>query len=265
MRNRLATVGLSLLVTLVAVACAVSPTGRKQLLLFPEGEVATMGATAFAQQKQDIPVSQDSGQRAYVQCVTNHLLTAMGQQPSEWEVVLFDANQVNAFALPGKKIGVYTGLLAVASNQDMLAAVIGHEIGHVIAKHSNERLSTQYAAQTGLSVIQALGGEMTEQKRLVYGALGLGAQYGVILPYGRQQELEADRIGLELMARAGFNPQQAVALWENMARAGGQQPPQFLSTHPSNQTRIRDLQSAMPPALALLQQARTAGKTPRCR
>lgn len=264
MRPRtLATVA-SLVVAATLVACAVSPTGRKQLLLFPEAEVATMGATAFDQQKQETPASRDTAQKAYVQCVANHLLNAMGQQPADWEVVLFESAQVNAFALPGRKIGVYTGLLKVASDQHMLAAVIGHEIGHVIAKHSNERISTQYAAQTGLAVIQSLGGEMTEQKKMVYGALGLGAQYGIILPYGRKQELEADLIGLELTAKAGFDPQQAVTLWQAMGKAGGAQPPQFLSTHPSNQTRIRDLQNAMPAALATRQQALAAGSAPRC-
>lgn len=255
----------TLLSIVLVVACTVSPTGRKQLLLFPEGEVATMGVTAFSQQKEATPASRDTARKNYVQCVAGQLLVAMGEKPADWEVVLFEDKQVNAFALPGRKIGVYTGLLGVANSPDMLAAVIGHEIGHVIARHSNERLSTQYAAQTGLAVVQALGGEMTEQKKLIYGALGLGAQYGVILPYGRKQELEADRIGLELMARAGFNPKDAVTLWENMSRAGSGQPPQFLSTHPSNQTRIRDLQAVMPGALSLQEQARAAGIVPRCR
>lgn len=264
MHPRIAAVALSIAVAVTAIACAVSPTGRKQLLLFPEGEVATMGVAAFDQQKQSTTISKDGAKKTYVQCVAGQLLTAMGQQPADWEVVLFDAGQVNAFALPGRKIGVYTGLLPVASNQHMLAAVVGHEIGHVMAQHSNERLSTQYAAQTGLAVIQAIGGEMTEQKRMIYGALGLGAQYGVILPYGRKQELEADLIGLDLMARAGFEPQQAVTLWQNMSKAGSQQAPEFLSTHPSNQARIADLQRAMPKALQTWQQARSAGMTPRC-
>lgn len=264
MRARTAAVAVSLVAAIVAVACAVSPTGRKQLLLFPEAEVAAMGATAFLQQKEQTPASRDGKKNAYVQCVAGAVLTAMGQQPAEWEVVLFESAQVNAFALPGRKIGVYTGLLEIAATQDMLAAVIGHEIGHVLARHSNERLSTQYAAQTGLSVIQAVGGEMTQEKKMLYGALGLGAQYGIILPYGRQQELEADRIGLELMAKAGFDPQQSVTLWQNMGRAGGKAPPEFLSTHPSGQTRIQDLQKAMPKAVQLRQQAVAAGRAPRC-
>lgn len=248
----------------VLVACSTSPTGRKQLLIFPDAEVAVMGITAFDQQKKETAVSKDAKATAYVHCVAGQLLRAMGQTPGEWEVVLFDSKQVNAFALPGRKIGVYTGLLPVANNQHMLAAVVGHEIGHVIAKHSNERLSTQFATQQGMAVLQSLGGEMTENKQLLYGALGLGAQYGLILPYGRKQESEADIIGLELMAKAGFDPQQSVLLWQNMAKASGGQPPEFLSTHPSNQTRIRDLQAHMPAALTLQQQARNAGATPTC-
>lgn len=254
------------LLTLVLVACAVSPTGRKQLLLFPDAEVANMGATAFSQQKTELPASKDGKKSAYVQCVANNLLTAMGQNPAEWEVVLFDSPQVNAFALPGRKIGVYTGLLTVANNQNQLAAVVGHEIGHVIAKHSNERLSTQTAAQQGMGIVQAIlsSGEQTQQKQLLMGALGLGAQYGVIMPFGRAQESEADIIGLELMAKAGFDPAQSVALWQNMGAANGKQPPEFLSTHPSNETRIDDLQQHMKKAVRIQGQARAAGAQPNC-
>lgn len=252
------------LLLVVIAACSVSPTGRKQLLIFPDAEVAGMGVTAFDQQKKETAISKDAKTNAYVQCVAGQLLRTMGQAPGEWEVVVFDSKQVNAFALPGRKIGVYTGLLSVANNQHMLAAVVGHEIGHVIAKHSNERLSTQFATQQGMAILQSVSGEMTENKKLLLGVLGLGAQYGVILPYGRTQESEADVIGLELMAKSGFDPQQSVLLWQNMGKASGSQPPQFLSTHPSNQTRIRDLQAHMAAALTLQQQARAAGATPNC-
>lgn len=264
LRPRTALLAVTALLAAALIACSVSPTGRKQLLIFPEGEVASLGIAAFEQQKKEAPVSRDAKANAYVQCVAGQLLRSMGQVPSEWEVVVFDAKQVNAFALPGRKIGVYTGLLGVANNQHQLAAVVGHEIGHVIAQHSNERLSTQYATQQGMALLQALGGEMTENKQMLFAVLGLGAQYGVILPYGRQQESEADYIGLELMAKAGFDPQQAVNLWQNMAKAGGNQPPQFISTHPSNTTRIRDLQARMNAAVALQQQARSSGVVARC-
>lgn len=253
-----------LLAAVVLAACSVSPTGRKQLLLFPDAEVAGMGVAAFDQQKKETAVLHDAKTNAYVHCVAGQLLRTMGEQPANWEVVVFDSKQVNAFALPGRKIGVYTGLLGVANNQHMLAAVVGHEIGHVIAQHSNERLSTQYAAQTGMALLQQMSGEMTENKQMLFGLLGLGAQYGVILPYGRQQESEADIIGLDLMAKAGFDPQQSVLLWQNMSKASGSQPPQFLSTHPSNESRIRDLQAQMASAQALQQKARAAGIVARC-
>ncbi len=258
---------LSALVAVMLAACAISPTGRKQLLLFDDSNVATMGVTAFDQQKAETPVSTDSKKKAYVQCVAGKLLTAMGQTPSEWEVVLFDSPQINAFALPGRKIGVYTGLLPVANNQDMLAAVVGHEIGHVMAKHSNERLSTQQAANQGLAIVQAVmsSGEQSQEKQLLMGALGLGAQYGVLLPYGRAQESEADIIGLDLMAKAGFDPQQAVTLWQNMGAANGKQPPQFLSTHPSNETRIADIRKHLKKSEKILAQARAAGLSPSCK
>lgn len=245
-------------------SCTTSPTGRSQLLFMPEAQMAQMGATAFDQQKKETPSSKDAKKKAYVQCVSAQLLRAMGENPAQWEVVLFDSKQVNAFALPGKKIGVYTGLLGVATNQDMLAAVVGHEIGHVIAHHSNERMSTSYVTQGGLALVQALAGEPTQEKNMLMAALGLGAQYGVILPYGRTQESEADRIGLELMAKAGFDPREAPKLWVNMAKAGGGQPPEFMSTHPSHETRIKDLEAGMPAALAVRQKALKKMKEPRC-
>lgn len=267
LRNRYTPVRLALLAVVLAIgACAVSPTGRNQLLFFPEGEMAQMGAAAFTEQKQGTPISKDRKATEYVQCVSARLLKAMGEKPADWEVVLFDSEQVNAYALPGRKIGVYTGLLAVADNQDRLAAVVGHEIGHVIARHSNERMSTQYATATGLQLVQALAGsENTQQKQLLMAALGLGAQYGVILPWGRTQESEADRIGLDLMARAGFDPRESVALWQAMSRANGKQPPEFLSTHPSNDTRISNLEAGMAAALATRKQALKKSPAPDCR
>ena len=178
---------------------------------------------------------------------------------------MFEDEAVNAFALPGGKIGVYTGLLKVAENQHQLAAVIGHEVGHVIADHANARVSTAYATEAGLTLGQILaGGATTPQKRQLFGLLGVGAQVGILLPYGRSQESEADVIGLELMAKAGFNPRESVNLWRNMSKAGGGQPPEFLSTHPAPTTRIRDLEAGMPEAIDLVVEARKQGKNPDC-
>jgi predicted Zn-dependent protease len=142
--------------------------------------------------------------------------------------------------------------------------VIGHEVAHVVAQHANARVSSAYAAEAGLALANVLAGAASPQKQQLLALLGLGAQVGVLLPYGRAQESEADLLGLDLMAHAGFDPRESVQLWKNMARAGGGQPPEFLSTHPSGRTRINDLNSRMPHALSLYEQARAQGKSPDC-
>ncbi|MBA5763279.1 M48 family metallopeptidase [Vibrio sp. 404] len=231
-------------------ACSSSPTGRNQLLLFSDSDMSSLGAQSFEQMKQKQKVSTDTKLNNYVQCVAMAVTRQVPRQPSfqDWEVVVFDSDQVNAFALPGGKIGVYTGLLKVAENEDQLATVIGHEIAHVLADHSNERLSQSQLANTGLQITSvALGAsEYAQYREATMAALGLGVQVGVLLPYGRTQESEADIVGLDLMAKAGFDPRESVTLWHNMAKASqGQQPPELLSTHPSHNTRIRDLTQTM--------------------
>jgi predicted Zn-dependent protease len=181
-----------------------------------------------------------------------------------WEIVVFRDDTPNAFALPGGKIGVNTGLFSVARNQDQLATVLGHEVAHVVAQHSNERVSTAYAAESGLQLAQAIAGAPGAEQSQLLALLGLGAQVGILLPYGREQEREADLIGLDLMADAGFDPRESIALWQNMAQAGGGQPPEFLSTHPSHGTRIQALAQRMPEALARADAARRRGALPAC-
>ncbi len=158
-------------------------------------------------------------------------------------------------------------MLKIAENADQLAAVIGHEVGHVIASHGNERVSAQFATQNGLALIDALTSDKDPQTRgLLMGALGLGTQVGVLLPHSRTHETEADKIGLDLMSKAGFDPNQSVKLWENMKKAsGGQAPPEFLSTHPSNTTRIKDLKKRMPQAIGFQKEAKSSGKHPNCK
>jgi predicted Zn-dependent protease len=251
--------------TLIGItACASSPTGRPQLQFFPEEQMAEMGTAAYRELKQKTPVSQEPRVNRYVQCVARAITQVVAPEVT-WEVTVFRDNTANAFALPGGKIGVNTGLLDVASTPHQLAAVLGHEIGHVQAHHSNARLSASYATQTGLSLAQALVGATTPEKQQLMSLLGLGAQVGVLLPYGRSQESEADLLGLDYMARAGFDPRASINLWQNMARAGGPQAPEFLSTHPSHGTRMKQLQEHMPTALNLYQQARARGQTPNCR
>lgn len=261
--NLFARLGL-LAVILLSTACATSPTGRKQLKLFPESQMAQMGITSYDQMKEQTPLSKDRLTFRYVQCVAD-AITRETSSSYQWEVNVFDDKAINAFALPGGKIGVYTGLLQVATNQHQLAAVLGHEVAHVLANHGNERVSVAFAADSGLKLAQVLAGEPTQQKAQIMGLLGLGAQVGVLLPYGRTQESESDVLGLEYMARAGFDPRASITLWQNMSKAGGKKPPEILSTHPSNATRINDLSENMPAALKLYEEAKASNKKPNCR
>lgn len=247
--------------TLGLSACATSPLGRTQFMIMPEDQMAAMGAQAFVNMKQKLPIDQSPQTNQYVVCVAGPIVKEVG---GEWEVTVFQDESPNAFALPGGKIGVHAGILRVARNQDQLATVIAHEVAHVLSRHSNERASQQVAVQQGLNVIQAITNPTTQTGQVMMGVLGLGAQYGVLMPYGRLQESEADLLGLELMAKAGFNPQQSIDLWINMEQAGGGQPIEFLSTHPSHATRMRGLKQNMPKALEMYRNAQAMGKNPRC-
>ncbi len=256
---------LLLLIAVLTAACATSPTGQRQLLLFPDSEIAKMGAVAFEETKKRTPQSKDARLVAYVQCVAS-ALTRQVPSSVQWEVQVFESPEINAFALPGGKIGVYTGILKVASNQHQLAAILGHEIEHVLANHGNARISTAYATQGALTLTQALAGAPSPMKDQLFGLLGVGAQYGVLMPYSRGQETEADVLGHDLMARAGFDPREAVQLWRNMSQAaGGRSPPTFLSTHPANEARIRALNERMPQAMRLYEAALNSGRRPDCR
>lgn len=250
-----------LLLTLVIAACATSPTGRSQLLLVSASEMDKMGAAAFAEMKKNTEIEKTVATNQYVDCVANAVTAVLPEhQQRNWEVVVFKDDSANAFALPGNKIGVYTGILNVANDQNQLAAIIGHEVGHVLAQHGNERMSIEYASQTG----QQLLGAVLEGSKEVMAVLGAGSQYGLQLPYSRAHETEADLMGLKLMATAGFDPRASVTLWHNMAANSDGAPPEIMSTHPSNQSRIKGLEANMAVAVDLYARARQQGKTPRC-
>ena len=247
-------------------SCATSPTGMRQLKLFPDSQMAAMGVAAYSEMKKQTPVTKNAKATRYVNCVAKAITDVLPGNDS-WEVNVFEDDQVNAFALPGGKIGVYTGLLKVAKNQDQLATVMGHEVAHVLADHGNARVSASTAAQVGTTALAVYIGTRSiedSRKQQLLGLLGVGAQIGVLLPYGRAQESEADVIGLELMAKAGFNPRESVPLWRNMRAAGGGGQPEFLSTHPSSDTRIRQLSSRMEKAIAWQKQANAKGRRPKC-
>ena len=256
----------SVLASALLVACATttSPTGRKQYVgAVSQQQLNQLGEQAFAEARQKTPQSRDARQTAYVGCVVDAItrqLPASGAQ-QRWDYALFENPEANAWALPGGKVGVYTGIFKVATNQDQLAAVVAHEIGHVIARHHDERITRQMGAAGAVQLLGALAGE--------YGQIAtqggsLLAQAGFLLPNSRAQETEADVVGQELMAQAGFDPRGALDLWRNMAAAGGARPAQWLSTHPDPASRLRELESRAAGLLPVVQAARRAGRMPRC-
>lgn len=248
---------------LALVACATSPLGRKQLMLVSESSIAEQGIASFREMQKKIPQSKDVNTVRYVQCVSDQITQQVPglrepgalSIPASWEVGVFASKDVNAFALPGGKIGVFTGLLGVANTQDQLAAVIGHEVSHVLARHSGERASANIPAQIGGAVASVYG---------VGQLYGLGVNALFLLPYSRSHESEADLLGLDLMAKAGFDPRASVALWQNMSKMGGGKPPEIMSTHPSDETRMADLNGRMKSALNLYVAALGQGRKPKC-
>lgn len=254
--------------SLILSGCTESPTGRSQLMLFSSGQLASLGDDSYAQLKAKEKISTDARTNTYVRCITDDLIAVLPSpwRDRQWDVTVFDSEQVNAFALPGENIGVYSGLLKIAENRHQLAAVIGHEIAHVIADHGNERMSNQFAVGLGLQVGSVLVSENldSETAALAMAALGIGAQVGVLLPYSRVHESESDQLGMDYMAAAGYNPAEAANLWRNMAKIGGANTPEFLSTHPSPQSRIQALEAYAPKVQELYQQAASQRRKPLC-
>lgn len=256
---------LGIILALLA-ACATSPLGRKQLMLMGDGQMNQMGLQTFEQLKHDTPIETNPAINAYVKCIAIPItqIAADGTGVANWEIVVFRDASANAFALPGGKIGVHTGILPVAKSAAQLAAVLGHEVGHVIAKHGAERVSEGLVAQ-GLTTAAGIGFQDKKYQPLILAGLGVGAQFGILLPHSRTQESEADLIGVDLMAVAGFDPRDSVELWKNMgAASGGKAPPEWLSTHPANETRISNLQGAIPAAVPKYEAAKQAGRAPNC-
>jgi predicted Zn-dependent protease len=254
-----------LLAALLASGCDESPTGRKQVTLVPEAQMVALGEQSFEERLRSLPLSNDPSLRAYLGCVAQALVDALPEPRGSWTVAIFDEPTPNAFALPGGKIGVHTGMLRVARTPDQLAAVIGHEIGHVLADHSNERLTQELAVKGGLMLVDLFAEEPGSfQHEALRKALGIGAEYGLLLPYSRTHEREADRLGRDLMATAGFDPRASVTLWRNMAATAGDQPLAFLSTHPSHDDRMKELSEDMEHAVKRYRQAFAAGRSPVC-
>jgi len=235
-------------------ACDVSGTGVG-LNLVPEQQIEQAGQEAWTQIRADNATSTNAAYRQRTSEVAQRILKAAGHDPAEWDVVVFRGDQINAFALPNKKIGVYEGMLGVADTPAKLAAVIGHEVAHVEEKHAAERMNTEVVTQLGVQAA-ATGAGLAGlgDPQLLAQVLGVGAQYGVALPYSRNQELEADRLGLQVMAEAGYNPQAAIELWQSLS--SGPRQPAFLATHPNPERRIEQLQANMDAAMKTYRAAR---------
>ncbi len=238
-------------------------TGRSQLVgMTPEQELS-LGLQSYRQILSQERVVTGGPQVDKVRDIGSRLVQAAQRivpnvdwQNFEWQFNLVDSDQANAFCLPGGKVAVYTGILPITANDNGLAAVMGHEIAHAIARHGAERMAHQRLVQMGsMAAGMSIGDMDPGTQRTVMAAIGAGAQYGVLLPFSRDHESEADHIGLMIAAGACFDPREAPRLWERMAQAsGGQQPSEFMSTHPSHGTRIEQLNALMPRAMEIYQQ-----------
>lgn len=227
-------------------AAATGLAGCDDIDLVSDEEVRQMGLRAWSEIRRDTALSNDSGAIQAAQQVGARLLTAAGEDAAQWEIAVFAGPEINAFALPGNKIGIYEGMFGVFRNVDQLAAVVGHEIGHLQAEHSQERMSAEVARDQGLAILRWLLrlGEV-EFADAIAGALGVGLEFGVVLPYSRRQELEADRLGVLMMDDAGFDAREAVGLWQAMDAAAQRRPPEFLATHPAPAARIAEIEQIL--------------------
>jgi len=215
--------------------------------LVSDDQVEAMGLRAWEDIRSQVPASRDGARARRLATVARRCLQAAGEAPGDWEVTLFASDQINAFALPGRKIGVFEGMFRAARAEDELAAIVGHEIGHLRADHAQARMNAEVAKDLGLRLIAfvlQLGD--VEYAAGIAAALGMGVQYGLVLPYSRAQELEADRIGLQIAAEAAYDPAAAVALWQRMDSLAGERPPEFLSTHPAPTARIEEIRAMLP-------------------
>jgi len=248
----------------LVIACQTVPlTGRQQLSLIPAGEILSMSATSYKDFLSEHPVITGTGDAAMIKRVGIRIQRAVEKyfaehnlsdrlQGYKWEFNLVDDKAVNAWCMPGGKVVVYTGILPIAKDDEGLAVVMGHEIAHAVANHGDERMSQGLIAEMGgMALSTALANKPKQTTDLFMTAFGIGTQVGVLLPYGRLQESEADRLGLIFMAMAGYDPHEAPEFWQRMsAGKQGAAPPEFLSTHPADETRIRNLENQMPEAMS---------------
>jgi metalloendopeptidase OMA1, mitochondrial len=242
---------LALGLTLLVAACASAPyTGRRQLLFSSEGSETKMGYQAFEQIKRQYKLSQDPDANALVTMVGRRIADAAQRPDYRWEFLVFEGKEANAFCLPGGKVGIFTGILKYTRDEAGMATVISHEVAHALARHAGERLSQSMLAQAGgLGLGLALGGMGSLAGTAIMQGYSLGTQLGILLPYSRTQESEADHVGLILMAKAGYDPAQALEFWRRMMTGDkGAKLPEFMSTHPNDASRLKELEEFLPEA-----------------
>jgi predicted Zn-dependent protease len=240
--------------------CVTAPyTGRSQLMIVSESQEVGLGAQAYREMLRDSVISDNAEALRIVRKVGERIARVADKPDYKWEFRVFDdPEQVNAFCLPGGKVGVYTGIFPIAGDEAGLAVIIGHEVAHALLRHAGERISRAQIVGTGLGLVGVAG-----MNPLLVQALGLGASVGLILPFSRSQESEADMVGLILMAKAGYDPRVAISLWQRMEQKQKGAPPEFLSTHPSSGTRVEELRAQVPETLKYYQPAeRTLEKLP---
>lgn len=257
MKSRLLIIILTSLAITFAACRTVPETGRKGLSLVSDDMLTSLAAASFSQLKRETGISHDKTYNAQLDRVAHAIVAQASKNTdlpplSQWEWVVFDdPDTINAFAMPGGKIGVYTGMFKLIGSDDDLAVVIGHEVAHVAAHHGSERVSRVILISgIGIGLGVAAGGQDSNTQRAILAAYGLGSTVGVALPFSRRDESEADHIGLLYSSRAGYDPRAAIPFWEKMGRQAKFKMPEFLSTHPSHNTRIRNLELLMPQALA---------------
>lgn len=209
-------------------------TGRNQFIIVDEAQLTQASLQAWAQVRQQTPEWRNASAQRRVETVGQRVVNAAGRGNQSWEFVLFDSPQKNAFVLPGGQVGFYRGLYEISERDDWIATVLGHETGHVTGRHAAERYSREMATQTAVQIAGA-----ATNSDLAAAALGLGAQVGISLPFSREQESEADILGIRYMHAAGYDPKQAIPFWQRMEQGGGSRPPEFLSTHPNPDNRIQ--------------------------
>ena len=257
---------LLLLVAVLLVACATVPiTGRKQLSLISDSEMNAMSFKQYEQVIAESRLSADTEATAMIKRVGGRIQVAVEEYFHDhgmsgelkgyaWEFNLIESDQINAWCMPGGKVAFYTGILPICRNDAGVAVVMGHEIAHAVAEHGSERMSHQMVLQLGgMALSEAVKTKPEETQAIYMSVFAVGAQYGAMLPYSRQHESEADRIGLIFMAMAGYDPREAPKFWERMSAGGGQKPPEFMSTHPSDESRIQQLNHHMSEALGYYQ------------